>query len=391
MQQLFKDYQKNIFYLCLGFSIFCFYGAIFVPRSSAAALAGPTITGVQGTVSDGLSISINGSGFGANGPNIKVFDDFEKGTNNAPISTQPNSAAVGQWDRSQDTVVYSSEFAHSGSLSFKSDWSSDNYKEGGRLIGININDVEVYFSWWQYLPTTDHVPGDGGPGAGGPNWKYYWLWGGTPPTGKWPYDDYVTVLLTGSLPPCSVGCVAFVALDDPRTPARWGSGSVDDFSTYSTFIKGRWLRQDYYLKAGQTTGAAKMWELTPSGMSQKINANNVYTVYPNEVWTRWNIPGYGRATYNSRTYYDDVYFATGPGAQARVEIGNAQTYKNCTNLAIMTPTSWSDTTIVATVKLGSFKIGDPVYLYVVDANGVVSTQGFPVIIGHKVPLPPVLH
>jgi hypothetical protein len=78
---------------------------------------------------------------------------------------------------------------------------------------------------------------------------------------------------------------------------------------------------------------------------------------------------------------DDVYIATGPNAAARVEIGNATTYTACTNLALITPDSWSSNLIIATVRQGRFASGSKVYLYVSDASGNVNSTGFPITLG----------
>lgn len=87
--------------------------------------------------------------------------------------------------------------------------------------------------------------------------------------------------------------------------------------------------------------------------------------------------GNGNNTSNQATY-DDVYLAIGPNAAARVEIGDAPTYAASKRLAIMTPQSWSNGTITATVRMGPFKPSDTLYLFVVDASNVPSA-GIPVI------------
>jgi len=104
-------------------------------------------------------------------------------------------------------------------------------------------------------------------------------------------------------------------------------------------------------------------------------------------WDRFTVPGWygnGDNTHNEMTY-DDIYVATGPNAAARVEIGDAPTYKNSRNLAISTPQTWGDSQIVFTVRAGPFKDLSHAYLYVVDANNNVS-KGY--ALGQAVPNPP---
>jgi len=76
----------------------------------------------------------------------------------------------------------------------------------------------------------------------------------------------------------------------------------------------------------------------------------------------------------------DVCVAVGPAAMARVEICNNSSYSSATNCAIFTPTSWSNTSITATVRMGSFTNG-LAYLFVIDSAGTTSPSGYPITIG----------
>ena len=104
-------------------------------------------------------------------------------------------------------------------------------------------------------------------------------------------------------------------------------------------------------------------------------------------WDRFTVPGWygnGDNTHNQMTY-DDIYVATGPNAAARIEIGDAPTYKKSRNLAISTPQTWSDSQIVFTLRAGPFTDFSHAYLYVVDANNNVS-KGY--ALGQALPNPP---
>src|SRR5689334_12525798 len=60
-----------------------------------------TVTSVSGTVANGQPITIDGSSFGAGGPRIVVFDDFEGGPVGQNIANHP--ATVGAWDNMVDS------------------------------------------------------------------------------------------------------------------------------------------------------------------------------------------------------------------------------------------------------------------------------------------------
>ncbi|MDP2323444.1 MAG: hypothetical protein Q8N51_05385, partial [Gammaproteobacteria bacterium] len=78
-------------------------------------------------------------------------------------------------------------------------------------------------------------------------------------------------------------------------------------------------------------------------------------------------------------WWDDVYLSN---TQARVELGNADTWSACTVREIQIPTAWSTTSISATVNTGAFADGGA-WLYVVNGNGVVSTSGYPIEVANS--------
>src|SRR5574343_165202 len=314
--------------------------------SATFVVSVPIISSVSGTVSSGNVITISGSSFGSTGPNIILFDDFEKGTNGSIISLVAGSATVNQWSRDggdPSLTTYTTARAHSGTKSMQNIFDTTIEEPGNRMILDFSASTEVFYSFWTMIPTGRTVPGDGNPS--GPNWKISWLSG----SGTWPDSDYIY------------------------------SGESWWWST-SDWSKGQWKRLDGYHKGGQTTGTVTLTELTSSGRIDRISGINTFTLLDGHSWTHMSIPGYGRGnTLNGMTAYDDVYFSIVTGARARVEIGNNSTYSVSTKLAIITPTSWNDTLIQATVRQGSFTNGSA-YLYVINANGAVNANGYPITI-----------
>jgi hypothetical protein len=74
---------------------------------------------------------------------------------------------------------------------------------------------------------------------------------------------------------------------------------------------------------------------------------------------------------------DDVYIAN---SRARVELANRNTWSGMTHREIQPVTAWSSNSIAIKVNQGSFQIGETAYLFVVDENGVVNSQGYPITI-----------
>lgn len=352
----------------LSFVIVCF---LCTGLWNSLSQATPLITDIRGIVSEGQEINISGTGFGAVGPTIVIFDDFEKGRAGDQIATKAGTAAFGNWDYTKLTVTYSNSHSHSGNQSLHSDWGSDGLAEGNRLVGKRLGAAtELFFSWWQYVPVDAHVPGSGGPY--GPNWKFFWLFGP-----KFPQSDYIAGLITDNLPPPRADYVGFGLQNDVNLPKRYSLGWLYPVE----FKKGQWKRFDQYLKWGTASnGHFGLWELKSAGYHQWANARNVTTGHDGEIWEHIHFPGYGRGdSKNAHTYYDDIYIAKGAGARARVEIGNKSVYTQCSNLAITTPKRWTDTRITATIRQGSFTLGSEAFLFIIDSHGIASA-GFPVFI-----------
>jgi hypothetical protein len=333
------------------------------------AQAVPSVTGYSGTMSNGESITISGSAFGSNGPTVILFDDFELGTNGGNLSDQVRNAQVGTWRDVSSTInpyypTYSNLNKKSGSLALRQNWGSggDN-QEGQRWAAPTFSSSfsKIYFSFWTYLPVGQNVP-SGGIGA---NWKVWWL-----TTDDYFQNDYASEIITD--PPTETS-ICYV--DGSASRACWG---YDSF----TFTKGRWLRWEAYLIGSTTSsGAVYLWH-TDSGNARHLTGSATGDNTLDNGTTGWgylHFPGFGRYDTNSNTYYDDIYVAVGDGALARVEIGDNATYTSCTNLAVITPTSWSDTSITATVRGGSFTTGTA-YLFVIDSSGAASS-GYEVTIG----------
>ncbi|MEF3692164.1 MAG: hypothetical protein V3574_03890 [Candidatus Moraniibacteriota bacterium] len=331
----------------------------------------PSITGVSGNIANGESIVISGSGFGTSGPNVVLFDSFEKGSVGNNISIVSNSADVGNWNGLGNIIqIYSSDFSISGTKAMKVDWSNF-YGSGPYLRYSNVQNSDILISWWQYMPTNKNVPGTNGPEAGQPNWKWFWI---GDEGDDWPWgSDYVTVCLSNNN--CDATIAVFPA-DDLENPQREGGDWIE-----TSFMKGTWVRVSVAMKNAVSGGYIWNQEVSSSGNIIQLNQTGISTAHLTDPWNILSLPGFGRQDNTAAVYYDDVYVATGASARARIEIGNASTYNASTNLALLTPTSWGASSISATVRGGSFTGGNNAYLYVVDSTGAVNATGYPITIG----------
>ncbi len=333
----------------------------------------PQINNVSGTILDGQQITITGSNFGANGPNIVLFDDFKRGTDGEDITL---TATIGNWNVRNHLPTYGKDSQNNIAGRFIGDG-------GGRLIAEFSDVQEIFISYRVIIPIGNHFPNSGAPNTfpPGSQWKIVWLMDGD--RGAAGNDDLV-------LPTWGNGTYFSIAGNDNAYQLQTGRPSND--TNWFSFLD--WNRYSVYMKGGAIPDVdpGTVWA---QGMSeefgQKIFGSTDRRLFDGDDtpdgyqfeddaisrWNRLNVPGWHRGgDDNAAAMYDDIYVATGSYAQARIEIGNKPVYSNCDVLAIATPTSWQDNVITTTVRQGTFQDGETTYLFVIDKNGNVS-DGYP--------------
>jgi hypothetical protein len=348
--------------------------------ASALAAGAPVVTAVSGSVANGATVTIAGSGFGANGPNIVVFDDFEGGTAGQPVRTGDGSAALGAWTRitPNNNPVYSTSFAVSGQQAMRGDYrikTNTGTDSSSSAFVDGIDTTDVFLSYWFYLPTTSSFPCYNG---GICNWKLAWVWGQDSRD-----DDQVLPVILGSSVPNAT-------MNSWYMSCNGCANNSPEF--HPAAVKGKWYRVWAWVHATlDNTSRRDFWLLSPDeapprqvtkyvdNLTTQIleSADNfdppkMFQTFVFNAWARWC-----NDCAESYGFFDDVYLATGPNAQARIEIGNRPTYAASTNLAVSTVTAWSDGSITATVRLGSLDTSGCLYLYVIDTGGAVNSAGYP--------------
>lgn len=339
------------------------------PRPAGDA---PQIDCVSGSIADGSAITIVGTGFGDVGPEVVIFDDFEGGTVGEPIQTGPGSAALGEWAALNTGIPrYGDEFVVSGAQSFEADFTVDSSQQA--FADLPDATTEIFYSWWQYVPVGHNFPGENSVDT--LNWKVIWLLGQDQYAGGTGDDDILLAFLgDGAAPTAVFGGNCSVYTEGAIWP-----------EIHTT--KGEWKRL-WVWDRGRTdaTGGVKIWELrADEGVLQHADEANVPTL-PTDCggdprqWETVAFNGYGRLTPGpASAFLDDFYVAVGPAAQARVEIGNAETYAASTKVTITTPSEWSDGSITTTVRAGAFAPGEEAWVFVFDGDGTAPATGFPVI------------
>jgi hypothetical protein len=222
---------------------------------------------------------------------------------------------------------------------------------------IKFIEVAPYWTPGQATPTPQYVLS---------HWQY-----GSPPKDGWYNKTYQANYLEGggSSPNLVFPTDAF------KTPGWYHISVQTNFGTMGT-----------------ANGSTKMWVSKPglSGVYASVSANNVKYIagsgYPDYIKLGWYAGSYyptSTNTFTTTLYYDSIYI---DNSWARVEIGDADTYDNCTHREIQIPDTWETGHISLKVNPGSFNLNDSVYLYVIDESGAVNPKGYSIKIGGRYPI-----
>lgn len=317
------------------------------------------ISGVSGTIGHGSTITIAGSGFGTKSTAEPIkWDDFENGASGASLTE-------GGWTDYSETAgpVYSTEQSYSGSQAGMRQTTSNEDFRGAYLKDLDA--MELYVSM-----------------------NFYW----EKISGDYSASDPVVKMTRINCNPSPYRSTPTMAVQyRPRAEQYYffmnngvnGEGKQPNLS--SKPIEGQWNRLEAYFKLSSTPGAA-------DGMFSQ-HCNLVENHVTENFITRQDIPGADEkrisfvllpmmvsnhdATARFKFFVDDVYVDR---TRARVELGDAATWEDCTQREVQAATAWSNRSISVTVNKGAFADGQDLFLFVVDDNGNVS-NGYPVTLG----------
>jgi len=373
-------FQKNIYFFSL---LFAFPGLVS---------ATPVIGGINGNIIHGSTFTIIGSSLGAK-PVAAPFmwDNFENGTEGSPLSNA-------RWGVKTLAPIISSynssnlRNSYSNTLSLYSEILCTNAPSF--WLDSVTGTRKIYLNMWVYY---DH--GDGEPLSGATYQVKPWrLHGGTgsyniqapsvpifcwdsPVDGDNNANYYTPITYSGAAIPASpiYGAATPTRADIENgilfnnywMNVQWEFSDSSGIDVYDAYLKVYYSYKPsqshaYFTGEIPHTAIGQVWATRISGKDNGPIDSILFQNYINALSGGANI------------YYDDIYI---DDTWARVEIGDASTYNNCTHREIQIPTAWSNTSIAITINQGSFNTGDVVYLYVADENGVTNTSGYPITIG----------
>lgn len=343
--------KRAILLLCIAV-----LGWVFVSHAWAA----PAINSASGTIGHMQSITISGSGFGVKSPaKPYLWAPFDSG------SLQPSSlGTITSWSLNE-SMAYNSNEGVGGTGCAKSSDGSGTWTLSVNASGFAWNDYNQKMYLFRKTKRNFDV--------GSTNWKVWRLW-----SDNYSYPNaYVN---TGT-------CCGNISVEGIDEAGGW----MDISKTVGP--TGSYFTEEIIMKSNSNTSTADgYFAMYTNGVR---GAELPYTDYSRKVWKMKDNSSQGSASMTMNfvvhgvkanttfpgTYMywaDDVYLDK---TWARVMIGNASTFSSSTKKEIQIPSAWSATSITVIFNQGAFARGDTVYLYVVDADGNVNSQGYPVVIG----------
>lgn len=317
----------------------------------------PIISEVSGTFSEGNSIVINGTGFGAKAHAAPLV--WDRVDNISAYSTLNNGEVVPDgpgyiWgDNTFNAIRYSTTREH------RTPHIQAHYHGVGDRVTMEFPEVlggtnpstlrgtttgEIYINYYLKL--------DDDPARAGSN-KVIRVWddiGGNGTRISW---TNMHLIWSGSA---------------EASWADWG-GQVNNWNRVEMFVTAN----DNYVR---TWTDGYLIHNPPSNFSK---ANNNYGLNVALVGWDHNIGVYPEMNVDiSEIYVDDT--------QARIEVCTSPTWSTCRNREIQIPSAWTNTSITFTVNQGLFSSGGAYYLYVIDEQGNVNANGYPLC--QQCPRPP---
>ena len=337
-----------------------FLGAGGVFLAAQTVFAAPSISGVSGTLQHGQSVTISGSGFGAKIQGAPQFWDTVDNQNSYAGIADGGAVPAGggnPWGGNSGNKVKITRINQRHNNSLMSYTAANQYD--ARLSDRIINaSSQFYVSWW-FKPSAAVTMENGASNKllrvsnsnDEVNKTYSWAY-----PGGW--ADYI---YGGSY--CqNGGALAWFDNDPPNMANTWHRLEVwFDSSTqkFNSYVDG---------VANHLSDVS--WNLCPSFQMDKV----------------WGIGWESNVSANVLTYWmDDIYV---DNSRARTELCLGGSWNSRGKCEIQPATAWASSAVTFQTNQGSFADGSSAYLYVVDANGSVNTNGFSVTLGSSQSSPP---
>lgn len=327
----------------------------------ASVYAQPSISNVNGTVADGNSITISGADFGTKSiaaprlwdavDNQPGYAGLSEGDVIPTTSTDPWIGNVNVW--AQDYVRYTEDDNRGTRTAHYTGQGNKMFLGWPRELGGKSppsDQTELYVTWW-YKPSQD-------PGSEKGSNKFIRIWdesNGNDTRISWTHHQLTYEGMTHS------GWHTWTEdgnVGEWNRMEIWVSADEGKIRTYINLIETVW------------------WNSAAGGAFDVDDFDKV----DNNIGLNIGIIGFDHGNSDYENMTNEISEIYADVTRARVELGNASTWAACTHREIQIPSAWASGSVSVTVNQGAFAPGQPVYLYVVDANGNVNSTGYPLSI-----------
>ncbi len=328
-------------------------------------------TGCEGgaaALADGETLTLCGQGFGSK-PTAQPlrYDDFESG--------QPDEL-LQDWNHYGNTSVvpvYGDQHAYAGQQSAFIDLPEGTYSNGAYLSNLAL--VEIYFSYRVYVI-------DGG--------------GSDPDPHQVKFGRVTSAAVDVVHGSPGIGMTVGGTLQDGN--GMWYNGGSAENETFYGHRPplGQWARIEHYLKLSSPAGTAngKRWaKLNHQGSMtfssfpgghfadpyatgidpDAYDGADLVTLTDDadaEVLNNVLLPFFTRTGQIVSIWVDEVYVDS---TQARVELGDAPVWSDCTSRSPQPPLAWADAEV--TVRLNQGTLSGDAYAFVVTTEGEIIELG----------------
>ncbi len=346
---------------------------------AGGAEAAPAINSVSGTVAQGTTVNITGSGFGTKSPAAPLlWDDGESGI------------LFDKWSEAwpdESSSVFNTAYRTSPFRTVTPPHNHNNTKfiSGGHdpagyspfnqaagpnvIIGKNIsNPSKLYISYYHRFDPNWPTQNNNFHVSNFSSDNTFWGTGGF--DGTYCGSDPFGYSQIGSGCDMGYGCQQC-----DENPAAY------NFSL--SYLK-TWHKEEQLIK--NTSGG--FWDIYHDNVIRWDTSTCDPAPHP---INRVGLGGYWRKTAaedgdsNAFMYWDDIYIDT---AFSRIILANNPDYSQATIIEPQIPSAWSDGSITAKVNLGKLPDSGTAYFFVFDADNNHNAVGYPVILGATVDTTP---
>ena len=309
----------------------------------SSVVAAPGDISVSGTVSNGQTITISGSGFLTKSTAAPVLWDTVD--NQSAYSTLTTGDAIptgagNPWGAVRSTVFNATESRTWGEC-YKSDGSQ--YISTLEELSIGTSPSQVYISWW-WRPSISPLTNSSNHSS-----KFIRL-------SREANLVYQTHSWTQS---------QNIVYDNPNYVANnWDNypGTANQWNFHEIWFNN----------------VSKTYTIKVNGQTLRNNASWTAGTFNFDYLWKLGWDGGGTSPPSMTTWTDDIYVDS---SFSRIMLCNGSSYAASTHCEMQVPTAWSNTEISATVNQGTFASESTAYLYIVDSTGATNTLGYEVEIG----------